>query len=164
MLAAPVALDSSHRLDAFDCGIASLDDWLKRRALHNLASGAPRTFVVCEGERVVAYYALASSAVASMGAPGRLRRNMPDPIPIVVLGRLAIAQSHQGQGLCRALFQDAARRVLQAGDAIGVRGLLVHAISQQAKDFYLRLGLSTSPLEPMTLMVTAAELRLALQG
>ena len=87
---------------------------------------------------------------------------MPDPVPVVVLARLAIAKSHQGNGLGRALFQDAARRVIHAAEVIGIRGLLVHALSEEAKTFYLRLGLDQSPLEPMTLMVTVADLRAAL--
>jgi predicted N-acetyltransferase YhbS len=84
---------------------------------------------------------------------------MPDPIPVVVLGRLAVATSHQGLGLGRALFQDAARRVIHAANAIGIRGMLVHALSEDAKAFYLRLGLDESPLDPMTLMVTLADFR-----
>ncbi len=87
---------------------------------------------------------------------------MPDPIPVVVLGRLAVDKTLRGAGLGRALFQDAARRVIHAAEAIGIRGMLVHALSDDAKSFYLRLGLSESPLEPMTLMVTVAELRAAL--
>jgi GNAT superfamily N-acetyltransferase len=87
---------------------------------------------------------------------------MPDPIPVVVLARLAIARDHQGRGLGRALFQDAAKRVIHAADTIGIRGLLVHAISEQAKAFYVRLGLDTSPLDPMTLMTTVADLKAAL--
>jgi len=144
-------------LDAFECGIASLDDWLKRRAAQNQASGASRTFVVSDAGQVIAYCALASSAI------GRFRRNMPDPIPVIVLGRLAIARSHQGRGLGRALFQDAARRVIYAAETIGIRGLLVHAISEEAKAFYLQLGLDPSPLEPMTLMTTVTDLRAALR-
>jgi GNAT superfamily N-acetyltransferase len=88
---------------------------------------------------------------------------MPDPVPVVVLGRLAIARSHQRQGLGRALFQDAARRVMHAADAIGIRALLLHALSDEAKVFYLRLGLDASPLDPMTSMVTLADLRAALE-
>jgi len=84
---------------------------------------------------------------------------MPDPIPVVVLGRLAVAQSHQGKGLGRALFQDAARRVLNAADAIGVRGIIVHALSANAATFYRGLGFDDSPLDPMTLMVTLGDLR-----
>jgi len=159
MLSAPTLLAAQHRIDDFDSGVPSLDDWLKRRAAMNQVSGASRTFVVCEGNAAVGYYALASSAISVEAAPGRFRRNMPDPIPVVMLARLAVARSHHGQGLGRALFQDAARRVIQAADAIGIRGMIVHALSNEAKVFYLRLGLDPSPLEPMTLMVTLAELR-----
>jgi GNAT superfamily N-acetyltransferase len=142
--------------------VVSLDDWLKRRARANQVSGASRTFVVSRGNRVVAYYALASGAVELASAPGRFRRNMPDPVPVVVLGRLAIDASEQGHGLGRALFRDAGLRVLGAADTIGIRGILVHAISDDAKQFYTALGFEPSPLEPMTLMVTLADVRAAL--
>lgn len=159
MTQAPEPLTAEHALGGFDCGIASLDDWLRRWALQNRASGASRTFIVCDAPRVVAYYALAASAVAPNAAPGRFKRNMPDPIPVVVLARLAVDRTHQSQGIGRALFQDAALRVIQAADTIGIRGMLVHAISDEAKAFYLRLGLDPSPLEPMTLMTTLADLK-----
>ena len=161
---APVLLDDSHHLDAFDCGVPALDEWLKRRARGNAASGASHTYVACEGNVAVGYYALAAGAVDVMAAPGRFRRNMPDPIPIVVLGRLAIDRSQQGKGLGRALFRDAGLRVMQAADIIGVRGVLVDAISDDAKAFYLALGMVVSPLDPMTLMVTLADLRSSLTG
>ena len=162
MLQAPQPLTADHALGSFDSGVPSLDDWLRRRALLNQASGASRTFVVCDGALVVAYYALAASAVAPNAAPGRLERNMPDPIPVVVLARLAVDRVQQGRGLGRALFQDAANRVIHAADTIGIRGLLVHAISEEAKAFYLRLGLNPSPLEAMTLMTTVADLKSSL--
>lgn len=162
MLSAPEPLTRHHQIAAFDSGVTSLDDWLKRRAVQNQESGASRTFVTCEEKRVVGFYALASGAVAPVSAHGRFRRNMPDPVPVVVLARLAVARTHQGQGLGRALFQDAARRVIYAAEAIGVRGLLVHALSEEAKAFYLRLGFEPSPLEPMTLMVTLGDLRASL--
>lgn len=161
MLSAPTPLAAHHRTATFDSGVASLDQWLMRRAAQNQASGASRTYVTCEADQVVGYYALASSAVAAVAAPGRFRRNMPDPIPVVVLARLAVARSHQGLGLGRALFQDAARRVLYAAETIGIRGLLVHALSEEAKAFYLRLGLEASALDPLTLMVTVNDLRAA---
>jgi GNAT superfamily N-acetyltransferase len=164
MLSAPEPLAAHHRIDDFDSGEPSLDDWLKRRAAMNQVSGASRTFVVCEGKTAVGYYALASSAISVKAAPGRFRRNLPDPIPVVVLARLAVTRSHHGQGLGRALFQDAARRVIQAADAIGVRGMIVHALSEEAKAFYLRLGLEPSPLEPMTLMVTLADLKASISN
>lgn len=162
MLQAPQPLTADHALGSFDSGVQSLDDWLRRRALLNQASGASRTFAVCDAGRVIAYYALAASAVAPNAAPGRFKRNMPDPIPVVVLARLAIDRVQQGRGLGRALFQDAASRVIHAADAIGIRGLLVHAISEEAKAFYLRLGLNPSPLDAMTLMTTLAALKSSL--
>ncbi len=163
-LAAPEPLGPHHLLDGFDSGVPSLDEWLKRRARPNQASGASRTFVVAEDERAVAYYSLASGAVAIAAAPGRFRRNMPDPIPAVLLGRLAVDRAWQRRGLGRALFRDAASRILNAADSIGVRGILVHALSDQASAFYTALGFDPSPLDPMTLMVTLAEVRAAMHG
>jgi GNAT superfamily N-acetyltransferase len=162
MPSAPEPLAAHHRVEDFDSGVTTLDNWLKRRAAMNQQSGASRTFVTCEGAVVVGYDALASGAIAVEAAPGRFRRNMPNPIPVVVLARLAVATTHQGRGLGRSLFQDAARRVIYATEAIGIRGLIVHALSEEAKAFYLRLGLDPSPLEPMTLMVTIADLRASL--
>ena len=161
-LSAPEPLAEHHQLDPFDSGIPVLNDWLKRRARPNQVSGASRSFVICDGNRVVGYYALASGAVSGAAAPGRFRRNMPEPIPVAVLGRLAVDRAFQGRGLGRALFRDSALRVMQAAEAIGVRGMLVHAISDEAKAFYLTLGLSESPLDPMTLMVTLSDLEASL--
>ncbi len=161
-VSAPVLLDETHQLDSFSCGVQPLDDWLKRRARGNAKSGASHTYVACEGVSVVGYYALAAGAVDIVAAPGRVRRNMPDPIPIIVLGRLAIDVTQQGQGLGRALFRDAGLRVLQAANIIGVRAVLVDAISDEAKAFNLALGMVVSPLDPMTLMVTLADLRASL--
>jgi len=162
VLSPPQPLTEAHELAGFESGVPSLDDWLRRRALQNRGSGASRSFVVCDsGATVVGYYALATSAVAVDASPGRFRRNMPDPIPVVVLARLAIDRAHHGRGLGRALFQDAAMRVLQAADTIGIRGMLVHAISEEARAFYVRLGLVPSPLDPMTLMTTLDDLRAA---
>lgn len=155
---APEPLAAHHDTTAFSCGVEGLDHWLKQRALKNQATGASRTFVVCDGNRVVAYYALAPSAVAVEAVTGRLRRNMPDPIPVVVLGRLAVDHSLQG-GMGRALVRDACLRVIAAADAIGVRGMIVHALSKAAQAFYERVGFDPSPLDPMTLMATITDLR-----
>ncbi|MGO9743523.1 MAG: GNAT family N-acetyltransferase [Roseiarcus sp.] len=161
-LSAPELLNANHRLENFDCGVPDLDEWLKKRALANNKEGASRTYVVTDGQSVVGYYALAASAIAVAEAPGRFRHNMPNPIPVALLARLAVDRSHHGRGLGRALFRDGAKRILNAADTLGIRGLIVHAISDEARGFYLALGLQPSPLEPMTLMVTLADLQAAL--
>jgi len=158
----PEPLASHHTFGEFHSGEASLDDWLKRRALANQLSGASRTYVACEGQLVIAYYALASGVVMVESAPGRFRRNMPNPVPVAVLARMAVDRNSQGKGIGRALFRDAARRVAHAADAIGIRGIVVHAISEEAKQFYVALGFEPSPREPMTLMVTLSDIRAAL--
>lgn len=117
---------------------------------------------MCEQGRVVGYYALASGVIAVESAPGRFRRNMPNPIPVVVLARMAVDRSWQRRGMGRALFRDAALRVAQAADVIGIRGIVVHALSDEAKDFYLQLGFEPSLREPTTLMVTLADILAAL--
>jgi GNAT superfamily N-acetyltransferase len=161
-LSPPALLTEEHDLEGFDSGEDSLDDWLRRRARANQVSGASRTYVLCDGAKVVGYYALASGAVATDRVAGRFRRNMPDPVPVVVLGRLAVDRAWQGRGIGRALFRDAALRVVQAADTIGIRGVVVHAISESARQFYLALGFGECPGQPMMLVVTLADLRAAL--
>jgi GNAT superfamily N-acetyltransferase len=164
-LSSPDPLADDHQTEVFDSGEPVLDDWLRRRARANQASGAFRTYVVCEGKRVVvAYYALASGAVAQGTVSGRFRRNMPDPIPVVVLARLAVDTQYQGRGLGRALFRDAARRVAHAADTIGIRGIVVHAISEEARKFYIALGFEPCPAEEMTLVVTLRDIRATLES
>jgi ribosomal protein S18 acetylase RimI-like enzyme len=161
-LSPPAPLVADHLTAGFDSGEVSLDDWPRRRAQANQLSGASRTYVVCEGAKVVGYYALASGAVANAAVPGRFRRNMPDPIPIAVLARLAVDRRQQGRGIGRALFRDAAHRVSHAAEAIGIRGILVHAISEEARRFYIALGFEACPREAMTLVVTLSDLAAAL--
>ena len=153
-LSAPLLLSAEHALDDFTCGVASLDEWLKRRAYPNQVSGASRTYVVTEGRKVVGYYCLASGALALNIAPSSVRRNMPAPVPMAVLGRLAIDLLWQGKGLGAAMLQEAVMRSAQAGGIIGIRGLLVHAISDKAKSFYEHYGFTASPTQPMTLILS----------
>lgn len=156
-LGAPCLLTHAADVSRFTCNFPSLDEWLKRRAMINQLSGASRTYVVSDasdGQRVVGYYCLASGALAVVDAPGAIRRNMPDPIPMAVLGRLAVDASWQGQGLGVALLQDAVLRAAQAAAILGVRGVLVHAISSEAKTFYERHGFQASPTQPMTLVLS----------
>ncbi|WP_409999637.1 GNAT family N-acetyltransferase [Rhizobium leguminosarum] len=162
MLGVPAPLADHHELAEFHSGVPELDDWLLLRARANQASGASRTFVVCEANRVIAYYALASGAVKQSEAPGRFPRNMPDPIPVAVLGRLAIDQSHQGRGFGRALVRDAGLRLINAAEVLGIRGVLVHAISDDARAFYEAVGFLPSPSDPMMLLVGLHDLNNAL--
>ena len=157
-LTAPMPLAAHHVTEEFSCGVDSLDQWLKRRSLKNQFQGASRTYVVCDEARVVAYYALASGAVTTAQATGRFRRNMPDPIPVVVLGRLAVDRTLHGKGFGRSLVRDAGLRVIQAADAIGIRGMAVHSLSDEAKAFYEKVGFEPSPFDPHLLMVTLADL------
>ena len=156
MLASPEPLTTEHQTEAFDSGQAVLDNWLRRRALANQSTGASRSYVVCEGKRVVAFYAFASGAIA--------QANLSEPIPIVVLARLAVDRAYQGHGLGRAMFRDAALRVVQAADTIGIRGIIVHAISDDARRFYIALGFDPSPSDAMTLMVTLRDLSRAIDA
>ncbi|MGE0667056.1 MAG: GNAT family N-acetyltransferase [Sphingomonadales bacterium] len=155
----PERLSPDHDLSSFSCGTAALDEWLRRRAFTNQDSGATRTYVILTGGRVAGYYALAVGAIDTADATGRTRRNMPDPVPVMVLARLAVDVDFQGYGLGRALLRDAILRTMQAADIAGIRALLVHAISDDARRFYERCGFQPSPSNPMTLMITLDDAR-----
>lgn len=153
-LLAPQPLSAEHRCESFACGESSLDDWLRRRALTNQTTGASRTFVVTdESGQVLAYYALAAGAVSHQESPGAIRRNMPDPVPVMVLARLAVDQRLQGQQVGGALLKDALQRAVSVAQNIGVRALLVHALNERARQFYAHYGFVPSPANPMTLML-----------
>lgn len=151
---APQPLEATHILDGFACGEAVLDQWLKRRAMTNQMSGASRTFVVTDQDsRVYGYYAMAAGAVSHQMATSSVRRNMPDPVPVMVLARLAVDHCAQGIKLGASLLQDAVNRAVMVSQNTGVRALLVHALHDRAKDFYEHYGFQSSPLHPMTLML-----------
>jgi len=154
VLSSPTLLTADHQRHDFACGVDALDDWLKRRALSNQFSGASRTYVVTDESRVVGYYSLASGAMALNHAPPALKRNMPDPVPMAILGRLAVDFAWRGRGLGVALLQDAVLRTLRAASIVGIRGLLVHALSEPAKAFYQHHGFVASPTQPMTLILS----------
>jgi GNAT superfamily N-acetyltransferase len=154
---APTPLTAAHHVANFDCGEAVLDHWLKHRALRNEGRGASRTYVLCADQQVVAYYCLATGSIASELAPGRIRRNMPDPIPVMVLGRLAVDLSWQRHGLGKALLRDAILRTIQVSEFVGVKALLVHALSDQAVGFYEAQGFHPSPMNPRTLLLPLSE-------
>jgi predicted N-acetyltransferase YhbS len=157
-LRAPEPLSPDHHVHGFACGESVLDDWLKRRALSNQSSGASRTFVVTTDAReVMGYYALAAGAVAHHDATRVIRQNMPDPIPVMVLARLAVDSRAQGMKLGAGLLQDALRRCMLVSHNTGVRAMLVHALNDGARQFYAHYGFKASPAHPLTLMLRLTE-------
>jgi GNAT superfamily N-acetyltransferase len=156
----PVTLTADHELDDFTSGEPSLDDWLKQRALPNMQNAASRTYVVCPSgsRKVAAYYALAMGQVLNRDAIGSMRRNMPEQIPAVVLGRLAVDKTAQGKVLGAALLRDAVNRSVRAATQISARLLIVHAISNSAEDFYAHYGFKRLPLETVTLALDLLKL------
>jgi N-acetylglutamate synthase-like GNAT family acetyltransferase len=153
-LSAPQALTNSHVLDQFDCGEVVLDDWLKRRAMTNQLSGASRTFVVADQDgRVYGYYAMAAGAVSHQMATRSVRQNMPDPVPVMVLARLAVDTGAQGNAIGASLLQDAVNRAVAVSQNAGVKAVLVHALHDRAKRFYEHYGFKASSLHTMTLML-----------
>ncbi|EPY5345369.1 GNAT family N-acetyltransferase [Klebsiella quasipneumoniae] len=151
----PEPLSSIHQLAEFVSGEAVLDDWLKQRGLKNQALGAARTFVVCKKDtkQVVAYYSLATGSVNHTAATGSLRRNMPDPIPVIILARLAVDLSFRGKGLGADLLHDAVLRCYRVAENIGVRAIMVHALTDEAKSFYIHHGFITSQTQERTLFL-----------
>lgn len=136
-LSAPIPINADHDLADFDCGEPALDDWLKRRALKS-ESRFSRTYVVCEDLRVVAYVCILAGSVQRVDAPARLRRNAPDPIPVAIIGRLAVDRAWSGRGLGADLLADALRRIALAAGVLGIGAVLVQAKSEVVKRFYLR--------------------------
>ena len=156
----PGPINQHHNLDSFCCGIASLDGWLKNKARRNESIRASRTYVLCnDKDEVIGYYALATGSVAPEQVPRRVKRNMPNPIPVMVLGRLAVDQHYQGQGLGDALLRDAILRILQAAEIAGIKAIIVHAISEQAKEYYAARSFIASPSNPMTTILPLESLQ-----
>lgn len=163
---APRPISADHDVADFDSGEPSLDGYLRGRALANHVEGASRCFVTCRGGRVVGFYALALASVDRADTPGRVRRNMPDPVPVILLSRLAIDVEDHGRGLGAQLLRDAITRAVAAAQIVGVRALLVHSLHDQAREFYAHFGFEPSPTDPLhlLLLIKDAEALLAPEG
>lgn len=162
----PVALEAWHGAENFRCGVLSLDEWLRKHALQSHRSGGARVFVTIETDPgIVGYYALAAGAVMPRDATTRLVRGLAAslPVPVVLLGRLAVDARYQGRHLGRSLLQDAMMRVLQAGELIGIRALLVHAIDERAREWYAQFGFERSPTHPLHLVLLLKDLRASVE-
>ncbi|MGV7963452.1 GNAT family N-acetyltransferase [Photorhabdus tasmaniensis] len=154
-ISAPEILTAEHNINDFYCQHETLNEWLSRRALKNNKLGASRTFVICkEGTKdVIGYYCLSAGSINHIESTPSLKRNMPDSIPVVLLGRLAVDVEYQGKKLGALLIQDAWKRVASTAEQVGISAIIVHALDKSAQTFYTRLGFAQSPLEPYTLML-----------
>ena len=160
---APRPISDADDVTTFDSGEPDLDDYLRKRALANHVQGASRCFVTCRDGRVVGFYALASAAVERGACPGKVRRNMPEPVPVILLSRLAVDRKEQNKGLGSHLLRDAIGRCVQVADVIGVRAILVHALHDEARAFYAHFQFEPSPTDPLHLMLLMKDAR-ALAG
>jgi len=160
-LASPVPIDSSHDTAAFACGRDALDTWLAAAALKSEGRTA-RTYVVCEGTAVVAFYCLSTGSVVRAAAPGNIRRNAPDPVPVMIIGRLGVSLPYHGRGFRGAMLRDAFRRILRASNIVGCRAVVVHAIDLEAAEFYSRYGFVEFPDRSQTMFLSLETLRRAL--
>lgn len=158
-LTAPSLLSNEHNVDNFDCNEPTLNDWLKKRAAKNNAADASRCFVICEDKKVVGYYSLSVGAINRGSAPKSMQRNMPDTLPVLVLGRLAVDKNYHNKGLGSGLLRDAMIRSVNIAQDAGVFAVLIHALSDEAKQFYISRGFVESPIVPMTLFMTLATIR-----
>lgn len=163
-LHSPVAITREHDLSCFDCGAATLNDYLRKHALTNHHNESARTYVATRGDtRVVGYYSLAAGSVAPEQVPERVKKGLArHPVPVILLARLAVDRTEQGQGLGQGLLKDALLRVSQAADVIGCRALLVHAKDASAQAFYAKFGFTPSPTDELHLYLLMKDLRKAL--
>jgi GNAT superfamily N-acetyltransferase len=155
----PQRIKPEHKLHDFDCQESSLNDWLKKRALKNDLQDASRTYVVCCGEQIIAYYSLHLGCIKHSEAMGKIKRNMPDPIPAIVLGRLAVDVNHQGKGIAKALIKDMFLRALQVSELAGTKAVLVKALNENVTLFYQSFGFIQSKTDPLLLMKAISEVR-----
>jgi ribosomal protein S18 acetylase RimI-like enzyme len=166
--AAPVPITAEHRLDRFESGKPPLDDWLRAHALDN-EDKASRSYVVTatageDAGHVVAYYTLAYGSVVRTEAPKKIRQGLPNPVPVMVLGRLAVDRRHAGRGIGPALLREAMQRTVQASEIAGLRALIVHAIDDDAVGFYAKYGFQVFPAGTPTLFLPIETLRAAIRG
>lgn len=160
-----IKLSQTCSVDDFACGNRQLDDYLKRYALQNQAAGAASVYVATNGERAYGYYTLHAAHVEHAGAPERLKKGLArHPVPVILIGRLAVDSGAQGKGLGAALLRDALFRVLGAADIIGARAILVHAKDESARRFYEHFNFEPSPVDPLQLFLLVKDIRRLLES
>jgi GNAT superfamily N-acetyltransferase len=153
-------LDGEHRVAAFDCGVAALNDYLTRRALSDQQAGKSRTLVAARGKRVVAFVSLAAASVEPSSATGRVAKGQgAQGVPVILIARLAVDASEQRCGLGAAMLVEALARCARAAELVGVRAILVHAKDEQARSFYMNYGFEASPTHPLHLLMLMKDVR-----
>jgi len=158
-LTKPEELTRDHNIAGFSCGRESLDDWLKNRAVKSNAAGDSKVFIINnDAGEVVGYYAISAASVTHKEAISKLRRNAPDPIPMALIGRLAVREDMQGHDIGPALLRDAILRIVQASNHMGIKGVLVHALDEDAANFYSHQGFHHSPIDDNHLMISLKEI------
>jgi len=160
-LSPPSAITSAHDLAQFHCGIDALDDWLRFRALKNEGRSS-RTYIVSQERTAVGYYCLSTGAEKLASVPSKLKRNSPEPVPLILLGRLAVDLNHQGKGVGAGLLKDALQRVAQISQVVGSRAVIVHAIDQNAMAFYIKYGFIEFPNGSQTMFLPIETIAVAI--
>jgi GNAT superfamily N-acetyltransferase len=160
----PRPIAAADDVDKFDCGEPDLNEWLRKRALANHTTGATRTFVTTPSgeDRVVGYYALAAAGVKRSDVPKGIGNGQPSMIPVILLARLGVDQNHQGLGLGAQLLRDAIARTVSTSEQVGVRAMLVHAMHDRARDFYVHFEFEASPTDPLHLYLLMQDARAAM--
>ena len=146
-------LTDKHDLTEFDCREQALNSWLRKRALKNSTRGFSKVYILSEQSKVLAYYSISAGAIERKKAPSSLSRNAPNPIPVIILGRLAVDISQQSRGLGAAMLKDCAIRVTRLAQEVGIKAILVHALNGQAVQFYEKYGFKTSRFDENVLLL-----------
>lgn len=165
-ISAPTQLTDQHQLNAFRCSIEALDNWLTKQALKSQKRGTARVYVVNDTRtnQVVGYYAIAMGSVSREQGFSSLKRNSPDPIPMVILARLGVDSAYQGRGIAAGLLKDCILRSIQAMNVVGGAGILVHAIDHSAQKFYKKFGFKESAFDPLVLMARICDVEKTLSS
>jgi len=158
-------LRPDHSIEGFDCGREELNRYLLRFAWANQQAGAAQTYLGLVEDHIVGYYTLAVGQVTSEEAPERLTKGLArHPVPIMLLARLAVTLTSQGEGIGKALLRDAMQRTLRAADIAGIRAFAVHAKDEHARRFYEKFDFIPSPTDPMHLFILLKDVRRIVSG
>lgn len=162
----PALLQAHHRVESFDSGKPELDIFLKETALHNQRQGYTRTFVIADADdRVVGYHALCAGMITRQNAPRSVASHgAPKEIPVALLARLAVDRGYQRQGLGAALFGSACLAVISTSEVIAFRAIMVHALDDEAENFYLRYGFLRAKGLERTLLLPTKDIAASLQA